>query len=210
MIVSQKKDSSYALLLSQCGNRISRLTPESGQSAGTTQLLCRSQPQAMVRHRFGIVALLRGRIRGYHVLQLTVCTWRTPSTSRQAAQQFIDILNFIVIIEEMRSRGFIGQHELMVMLAVLRLGREAYGVPIATEIADRTGREMLLGSVYAILDRLEAKGLVSSRIGDATPERGGRAKRYFNLTAQGVRHVREAQRALEVWVDLPRASGTKP
>jgi PadR family transcriptional regulator PadR len=110
----------------------------------------------------------------------------------------------------MRNREFIGQHELMVMLAVLRLGREAYGVPIAAEIAEKTGREMLLGSVYAILDRLEAKGLVASRLGEATPERGGRAKRYFRLTAEGVRNVSEAQRALEaLWVCLPQPRGSK-
>src|SRR6185312_7379493 len=85
----------------------------------------------------------------------------------------------------MRNREFLGQHELMVMLAVLRLGREAYGVPIAAEIAQRTGREMLQGSVYAILERLESKGFVTSRLGEATLQRGGRAKRYFALTAEG-------------------------
>lgn len=111
----------------------------------------------------------------------------------------------------MRRREFLGQHELMVMLAVLRLGREAYGVPIASEIAERTGREMLQGSVYAILERLEDKALVSSRLGDATPQRGGRAKRYFTLTTEGIRQVREAQRALEaLWVGLPKLSGTQP
>jgi DNA-binding PadR family transcriptional regulator len=111
----------------------------------------------------------------------------------------------------MRKREFLGQHELMVMLAVLRLGREAYGVPIAAEIADKTGREMLQGSVYATLERLEAKGLVFSQLGEATPQRGGRAKRYFKLTAEGVRQVREAQRALEaLWVGLPQSAGTKP
>lgn len=110
----------------------------------------------------------------------------------------------------MRNREFLGQHELMIMLAVLRLGRQAYGVPIAAEIAERTGREMLLGSVYAILERLEAKGLVSSRMGEATPERGGRAKRFFTLTAGGAQHVRDAQRALEaLWVNLPRTPGHK-
>ncbi len=109
-----------------------------------------------------------------------------------------------------RTREFLGQHELVVMLAVLRLGREAYGVPIAAEIADRTGREMPQGSVYAILERLETKGLVRSELGEATPERGGRAKRYFRLTAEGVRQVRQAQRALEsLWVDLPRNAGKK-
>jgi DNA-binding PadR family transcriptional regulator len=70
---------------------------------------------------------------------------------------------------------------------------------------------MLQGSVYAVLERLEAKGLMKSRLGEATPERGGRAKRYFTLTAEGVRHVREAQRALEaMWVGLPQNSGAKP
>src|SRR5579862_6402803 len=107
----------------------------------------------------------------------------------------------------MRNRDFLGQHELMVMLAILRLGREAYGVPIAAEIADRTGAEMLQGSVYAVLDRLEVKGLVSSRLGESTPERGGRAKRYFAVTTAGVRQVRQAQRALEaLWVDLRQPS----
>jgi DNA-binding PadR family transcriptional regulator len=109
-----------------------------------------------------------------------------------------------------RNREFVGQHELMVMLAVLRLGREAYGVPIAAEIAAKTGREMLQGSVYATLERLEGKGLVASRLGEATAQRGGRAKRYFKLTAEGVRQVREAQRALEaLWVGVPQAKGTK-
>lgn len=111
----------------------------------------------------------------------------------------------------MRNREFLGQHELMVMLAVLRLGREAYGVPIAAEIAQRTGREMLQGSVYAILDRLESKGLVTWRLGEVTPQRGGRAKRYFGLTAEGIRQVRETQRALEaLWQSPLKTSGAKP
>jgi len=96
------------------------------------------------------------------------------------------------------------------MLAVLRLGPEAYGVPIAAEIAEKTGREMLQGSVYATLERLEAKGLVISQLGEATPQRGGRAKRYFKLTADGLRQVRQVQRALEaLWFDLPQIAGTK-
>jgi len=111
----------------------------------------------------------------------------------------------------MRSREFLGQHELMVMLAVLRLGREAYGVPIAAEIAQRTGREMLQGSVYAILERLESRGLVTSRLGGATAQRGGRAKRYFALTSAGIRQVRETQRALEaLWTGPAKTAGAKP
>ena len=124
---------------------------------------------------------------------------------------YLDTRNFFITIEEMRSREVLGQHQLMVMLAVLRLGREAYGVPIAAEIAQRTGREMLQGSVYAILERLESQGLVTSRLGDATPQRGGRAKRYFALTAEGNRQVREAQRALEaLWQGLAKPARAKP
>src|SRR5579864_5460144 len=103
-----------------------------------------------------------------------------------------------------RAREFLGHHELVVMLAVLRLGHEAYGVPIAAEIADRTGRQLLKGSVYATLERLEPKGLVRSELGDATPQRGGRAKRYFRLTEEGAKQVRQARHALEaLWVDSP-------
>jgi PadR family transcriptional regulator, regulatory protein PadR len=110
-----------------------------------------------------------------------------------------------------RNREFLGQHELLVMLAVQRLGREAYGVPIASELADKTGRAILQGSVYATLERLEAKGLVAARLGEATPQRGGRAKRYFRLTAEGVRQLHAAQRALEaLWVELPESAGAKP
>jgi PadR family transcriptional regulator, regulatory protein PadR len=110
-----------------------------------------------------------------------------------------------------RTREFIGQQELVVMLAVMRLGREAYGVPIAAEIAEKTGKELLQGSVYSTLERLEKKGLVASYMGDATPQRGGRAKRYFKLTAQGVSQAREAQQSLQsLWRDLPLNSEHKP
>ncbi len=75
----------------------------------------------------------------------------------------------------MRKREFLGGFELLVLLAVIRLGDEAYGVPIADAIEESSGREVALGSVYITLDRLEAKGIVSSRLGEPTPERGGRA-----------------------------------
>src|SRR6202035_3413172 len=94
------------------------------------------------------------------------------------------------------SREALGNFELMVLLAVLRVGEDAYGVPIARELEDKISREVLLGSVYAALERLEAKGLVASSLGDPTPERGGRAKRYFTVTAKGLREVRETQRTL--------------
>jgi PadR family transcriptional regulator PadR len=106
------------------------------------------------------------------------------------------------------SREALGNFELMVLLAVLRVGEDAYGVPIARELEDKISREVLLGSVYAALERLEAKGLVASRLGDPTPERGGRAKRYFTPTARGLREVRETRRTLvSLWRGLPELQG---
>jgi DNA-binding PadR family transcriptional regulator len=96
----------------------------------------------------------------------------------------------------MRDRTHLSTFELMVMLALARLGEEAYGVPIAREIEDSSGRDVVLGSVYATLERLEKKDFVSSALGEPTPERGGRAKRYFRLTARGSREVHDAQRTL--------------
>ncbi len=75
--------------------------------------------------------------------------------------------------------------EQMTMLAILRLHPDAYGVTIQDQIGDRTGKAPSIGSVYAALDRLEGKGLIESRRGEPTAERGGRAKLYFTLTASG-------------------------
>ncbi len=107
------------------------------------------------------------------------------------------------------SRGaYLGEFELMVLLALIRLGEEAYGVPICREIETRSGREAALGSVYAALERLEQKGLVTSRLGDSTAVRGGRAKRYFRVTAQGILGVRQTQQALVgLWRGLPELDG---
>ena len=103
------------------------------------------------------------------------------------------------------ARGaYLGEFELMVLLALIRLGDDAYGVTISREIEKRSGREVAIGSVYAALERLEEKGFVASRLGDPTAERGGRAKRYFRITSQGLRGVRESQRALiNLWNGLP-------
>ena len=94
-----------------------------------------------------------------------------------------------------------GSLELMVLLAVLRLDEDkAYGVPIAAEIEQTTGRSVAIASVYAALERLEDRGWVASRVGESTAQRGGRAKRYFRVTAKGVRRVREAKGALvKMW-----------
>lgn len=108
----------------------------------------------------------------------------------------------------MSRQPYLGEFELMVLLALIRLGDDAYGVPIAREIEQRSRREAALGSVYAALERLEERGLVTSRLGDATAVRGGRAKRYFRVTAQGLRGIRETQRALvNLWQGLPELGG---
>ncbi len=108
------------------------------------------------------------------------------------------------------SRESLGKFELMVLLAVLRVGDDAYGVPIAQELEETGGREVLLGSVYAALDRLETKGLVTSRFGDPTPERGGRARRHFRVTAKGLREARDTQRTLvRLWKGVPQLEGGK-
>jgi PadR family transcriptional regulator, regulatory protein PadR len=85
----------------------------------------------------------------------------------------------------MSRATYLGEFELMVLLALIRLGDEAYGVPISHEIEARSGREVALGSVYAALERLAEKGLVTSRLGDPTAERGGRAKRFLPRNSTG-------------------------
>ena len=103
------------------------------------------------------------------------------------------------------AKDMLGGFELQVLLAVMRLGDEAYGVPIADTIEDASGREVAAGSIYITLDRLESKGLVTSRLGESTPERGGRAKTYFHVTGKGVQAVRAAQETLvKLWSSVPQ------
>jgi PadR family transcriptional regulator len=97
----------------------------------------------------------------------------------------------------MFGRDYLGEFEHIVVLALLRLEDQAYGVTVRQEIQLRTNREVSIGAVYATLDRLEAKGYVKSRRGDPTPERGGRSKRFFRVTAKGVAAVNRTQRALQ-------------
>src|SRR5436190_23904741 len=108
----------------------------------------------------------------------------------------------------MAKREFLGGFELLVLLALMRLGDEADGVPISEAIEESSGREVALGSVYITLDRLEQKGLVSSRLGEPTAERGGRAKTYFKVTTRGLKEVRQAQRTLvKLWKGVPELEG---
>lgn len=108
----------------------------------------------------------------------------------------------------MARSEFLGGFELLVLLALIRLGDEAYGVPISEAIEESSGRDVAIGSVYITLDRLERKGLVVSRLGEATPERGGRAKTYFKPTAKGLREAKQAQRTLmTLWNSVPQLEG---
>jgi len=108
----------------------------------------------------------------------------------------------------MPNTHYLGEFELQVMLTVIRLGKEAYGVPISREIEDRTGRDVAFATVYSTLERLQKKGFVRSALGDPTPERGGRAKRYFQVTKAGLQAVRETKRNLiRLWQGLRELQG---
>lgn len=91
------------------------------------------------------------------------------------------------IAKEMKRGELLGSLEHIILLALVRLDGAAHGMIVRREIEERTGRNLSIGAVYATLERLEAKGYVSSFTGDPTPERGGRAKRLFRVEAAGKR-----------------------
>jgi PadR family transcriptional regulator PadR len=102
----------------------------------------------------------------------------------------------------------LGEFELMVLLAVLRLDDSAYGVTILREIRDRAERRVSRGAVYITLDRLESKGFLRSTLADPTPQRGGKAKRLFRVSERGVTALRVYRRALSnMWHDLEPVLG---
>jgi len=94
------------------------------------------------------------------------------------------------------SNKNLGEFEMLVLAAILRQGGDAYGVSIKQDIEERTPRSPALGALYATLARLEKKGLVSSRIGEATAERGGRAKRHYAIEPLGERLLEQSISAL--------------
>jgi len=91
-----------------------------------------------------------------------------------------------------------GEFEQLVLLAILRVDNDAYGMEVRTEIEKRTGREVSYGAVYTALDRLESKGYVAHRLGEPTAERGGRARKYFRVLPAGLEALRNTRRALAV------------
>jgi DNA-binding PadR family transcriptional regulator len=101
-----------------------------------------------------------------------------------------------------------GDFEQQVLLAVWRLEEEAYGARVQEELEERTGRSVSQGAVYTTLVRLEKKGMLRSRMSDPTPVRGGKAKRFFRITAAGQRGVQAARAALDrLWEGLPDPAG---
>jgi len=105
------------------------------------------------------------------------------------------------------GRDSLGDFEQLVLLAALRLGSDAYVVPIIDDIANRTGRDVTHAAVYVALRRLEKRGLVSSRLGESTPERGGKPKRYFEVAPEALVQLRDSRDALlSMWKGLEPVS----
>jgi DNA-binding PadR family transcriptional regulator len=92
---------------------------------------------------------------------------------------------------------FLGEFEQVVLLAVACLDGEGYGMTIRREIEQRTGRRVSIGPVYSTLRRLEAKGHLTSRVGEATPIRGGRATRYFQIEPEGIQALQASRTMLD-------------
>jgi DNA-binding PadR family transcriptional regulator len=105
----------------------------------------------------------------------------------------------------MPRRSFLSDFEVRVLLAVIRVGDDAYGVPVSQELEIVTRRTVAIAAVYAALQRLEARGLVASARGEPTPVRGGRAKRVFQVTSAGMRAARETARTYRaLWDGIPQ------
>jgi PadR family transcriptional regulator len=122
---------------------------------------------------------------------------------RERDSRFIPVRNsltgfrYLVYIAVIMTDHQLGEFEQIVVLAILRLGEEAYGASIRSEIEKCTGRGPTAGALYTTLDRLEFKSMLTSRMGEPTAQRGGRAKRYFKVTKTGTVAVTRAQRAYQ-------------
>jgi DNA-binding PadR family transcriptional regulator len=104
----------------------------------------------------------------------------------------------------------VGELEQLVLLALVRLDGEAYGMEVRREIERRTGRDLSIGAIYTTLDRLERKGHLDSRLGEPTAERGGKAKRHYRIRASGRRALHDARSALDrMWEGLAEAGPAK-
>ena len=98
---------------------------------------------------------------------------------------------------------FLGEFEQFILLSILKLNDNAYGSAIRQLLAEAVKRDVTIGALYTTLERLEKKGLLTSKMGEVTPERGGRAKKYFKLTAQGQNALKRSKEALcNMWQGL--------
>ena len=98
---------------------------------------------------------------------------------------------------------FLGEFEQMLLLAILRLGSDAYGTTIRQLLAETINRDVTIGALYTTLERLEKKGMLDSKVGEATTERGGRAKKYFKVSAKGEFALKRSKSALtSLWQGL--------
>ena len=103
----------------------------------------------------------------------------------------------------MDKEKFLGEFEQFLLLAILRLSDNAYGSTIRQLLSETINRDVTIGALYTTLERMEKKGLVESRMGEATAERGGRAKKYFKVSAQGQSALRRSKQALsDMWQGL--------
>lgn len=109
------------------------------------------------------------------------------------------------------ARSRLGTLELASLLAVVRLGDEAYGLAVRHDLAERTGHELSVGAVYTTLQRLEDKGLLRSRTTAPLPVRGGRSRRQYVLTGAGARAIRDAERHAEsIWTGITTRGRPRP
>jgi DNA-binding PadR family transcriptional regulator len=105
----------------------------------------------------------------------------------------------------------LGTLELSALLAVARLGDDAYGLAVRHDLSERAGRDYSVGAIYTTLQRLEDKGLLASRASEPLPVRGGRSRRHFRLTGAGARAIRDAERhAASMWAGIGKSIRTKP
>ena len=107
----------------------------------------------------------------------------------------MDVLLYYTAVV-MRTERLLGGFETLLLLAVIRLGGLAYGVTVRAELKEQAGKDVAVGAIYTGLDRLEKRGFVESWTGDPTPERGGRAKRFYRATASGIRALKDTQTAI--------------
>jgi DNA-binding PadR family transcriptional regulator len=109
------------------------------------------------------------------------------------------------------TKPTVGSLELSALLAVVRLGDEAYGLAVRHDLSERSGRDYSVGAIYTTLQRLEDKGLLTSRASEPLPVRGGRSRRQFKLTGAGARAIREAERqSVSMWAGFGTPSRPEP